>query len=102
MCKKKVSNNVLQNSMLMLSSVFEQQRPFQMVSHINNKVLNANEEFVNFLDSKLITCSIDDFILQIKSQSIAYLLGGSKHIHWVLELEGKVHSIWMLWTCGCQ
>lgn len=52
-----------------------------MVSHINNKVLNANEEFVNFLDSKLITCSIDDFILQIKSQSIAYLLGGSKHIH---------------------
>ena len=47
-----------------------------MVSHENSK-LNANEDFVIFLISKLITCFIDGFTLILKSQSIAYLLNES-------------------------
>ena len=29
----------------------------------------------------------------MKSQSITYLLSGSAHIYWILDLEGEVHSI---------
>jgi hypothetical protein len=34
----------------------------------------------------------------MKPHSIACLLSGNKHIYWILGLEGKVHSIWVLWT----
>ena len=67
-----------------------------MVSHVNYKVLNANEDFVIFLTSKLITSLIDGFTLGTRSQSIAYSLGGSKHVHWILDLVDEVHSIWVL------
>ena len=69
-----------------------------MVSHIYYKVLNINKDFVIFLTSKLITCFIDSFTSKMKSQSIAYLLNESEHIYWILDLEGEVHSIWVLWT----
>ena len=49
-----------------------------MVSHKNYN-LNANEGFVVFLNSKLITCFTDSFTLKRKSQSIAYLLNESEH-----------------------
>ena len=55
-----------------------------------------------FLASKLITCLIDSFTLKMNSQSIAYLLSGSAHIHWTLNLEDEVHSIWVSWACGLQ
>ena len=55
--------------------------------------LNDNEDFVIFLTSKLITCFIDGFTSGMKSQSIAYLLIGSAHIYWILDLKGEVHSI---------
>ena len=38
----------------------------------------------------------------MKSQLIAYLLHGSEHIYWNLDLEGEVHSIWNLWISGLQ
>ena len=47
-------------------------------SHFN---LNANEDFVMFLTSKLVTCFIDEFTSRMKSQSIAYLLSGSARAH---------------------
>ena len=31
-----------------------------------------------------------------------YLLGESEQIYWILNLEGEVHSIWVLWTSGLQ
>ena len=72
-----------------------------MVSHkIYN--LNASEGFVIILTSKLITCFIDNFILIMKSQSIAYLLKESEDISWILDLEGEVHLIWDLWMSGLQ
>ena len=49
-----------------------------------------------FLTSKLVSCFIDGFTSGMKSQSIAYLLLGSAHIYWILDLEGEVHSIWDL------
>ena len=66
-----------------------------MVSH-KNYDLNVNEDFVIFLTSKLITCFIDGFTSGMKSQSIAHLLIESAHIHWILDLEDEVHSIWDL------
>ena len=39
---------------------------------------------------------LDGFTCGMKSQSIAYLLIGSAHIYWILDLEGEVHSIWDL------
>ena len=67
-----------------------------------NYNLNVNEDFVMFLTSKLITCFIDGFTSGMKSQSIAYLLIGSAHIYWILDLEGEVHSIWGLQSSGLQ
>ena len=58
-----------------------------------NYNLDVNEEFVMFLTSKLVTCFIDGFTSGMKSQSIAYLIIGSAHIYWILDLEGEVHSI---------
>ena len=61
-----------------------------------NYILNVNEDFVNFFTSKLITCFIDGFTSGMKPQSIAYILIGSVHIYWILDLEGEMHSIWDL------
>ena len=76
-----------------------------MVSHKNHN-LNANEDFVIFFTSKLNTCFtgnfIDNFTLKMKSHSISYLLNESKHIFWILDLRGEVHSIWDLWISGLQ
>ena len=54
-----------------------------------------------FMTSKFITCFIDGFTSEMKSQSTAYLLKGSAH-EWVLDLEDEVHSIRNLWTSGLQ
>jgi hypothetical protein len=51
-----------------------------------------------FLTFKLITCFINGFTLGRKSQSIAYLSSESAHIYWILDLEGEVHSLRVLWT----
>ena len=76
-------------------------KTLSLVSHKNYN-LNANEGFVILLTSKLITCFVDGFTLETKSQLIAYLLNGSEHIYWSLDLEGEVHSIWDLWISGLQ
>ena len=76
-------------------------KTLSMVSHKNYN-LSANEGFVIFLTSKLITCFIDDFTLKMKSRSIAYVLNGSEDIYWILDIEGEVHSTWDLWTNGLQ
>ena len=55
-----------------------------------------------FLSAQLITCFIDILPLKIKSQSVVYLRSGSEHIYWILDLEGEVHSIWVIWTSGLQ
>ena len=71
-----------------------------MVNHKNYN-LNVNEEFAMFFTSKLITCYVDDFSLKKKSQSIVYLLNGSQHIYWILNLENEVHcEPKMVPTCG--
>ena len=72
-----------------------------MVSH---KIFNlsATVGFVIFLTSKLITCFIEGLTLKMESQSIAYLLIGSEHIYWILDLEDEVHSIWVIWTSNLQ
>ena len=63
-----------------------------MVSHKNYN-LSDNEDFVIFLTSKSIMCFIDGFTSKMKSQSIAYLLRGSEHLYWILDIEDEVHSI---------
>ena len=55
--------------------------------------LSANQGFVLFLISKLITCFIDGFASKVKSQSIAYLLKGIEHVYWILDLEDEMHLI---------
>ena len=72
-----------------------------MASHKNHD-LGANEGFKTFLTSKLFTYFNGGFTLKMKSQSIAYLLNGSEHIYWILDLGGEVHSIWDLWISGLQ
>ena len=69
------------NQLTNISFILEWRRPFQMVSHTNYN-LNVNEGFIMFLTSKLITCFIDGFISEMKSQSIASSLMGSAHIYW--------------------
>ena len=76
-------------------------RTLSMVSRKNYN-LNANEGFVIFLTSKLITCFIGSFTLIMKPQSIALLLNGNEHIYSNLDLEGEVHSIWELWISSLQ
>ena len=70
-----------------------------MASH-KNANLSANEGFVIFLISELITCIIDGFSLKINSQLISYLLNGSEHIYSILNLEDEVHSIQDVWRSG--
>ena len=65
-------------------------------------IIKFNECFVMFLTSTLIACFINHFTFKMESQSIAYLLIGSNHIYWNLDLGGKMHSIWDLWTNGLQ
>ena len=72
-----------------------------MVSHKNYN-LSANEVFVMFLTSKLITCFIDGFTPKRNSQLIACSLNGSEHIYWIMDLENEVYSIWVIWTSGFQ
>ena len=72
-----------------------------MASHKNHN-LGANVGFMIFLTSYLFTCFIGSFTLKMKSESIAYLLNGSEHIYWILNLEGEMHSIWDLWISGLQ
>jgi hypothetical protein len=68
-----------------------------------NYNLSASEDFVIFLTFKLIKCFLlDNFTLKLKSQSIVYLLNGSEHICWILDLEDEQHSIWVIWTSGLQ
>ena len=76
-------------------------KTLSMASHKNYNI-GANESFVIFLTSELITRFIDNFTLIMKSLPIAYLLNGSEHIYWILDLEGEVHSIWDLWLSGLQ
>ena len=38
----------------------------------------------------------------MKPWLIAYLLPGSEHICWILDLKDEVHSIWNLWISGLQ
>jgi hypothetical protein len=38
----------------------------------------------------------------MKFQLVAYLLKGSEHVYWILDLEDEVHSIWDLWMSGFQ
>ena len=76
-------------------------KTLSMVSRKNYN-LGANEGFVVFLTSKLITCFIGGFTSKMKSQSIAYVLNGSKHIYWNLDLKYEVHSIWVIWTSDLQ
>ena len=42
-----------------------------------------------FLISKSITCFVNGSTSGMKSQSIIYLLSGSPHIYWILDLEVK-------------
>jgi hypothetical protein len=67
-------------------------KTLSMVSHKSYNLI-ANEGFVMFLTSKLITCFIDGLSLKRKSQSVAYLLNESEHIYWILDLDNEVHPI---------
>ena len=76
-------------------------KTLSMVSHKNYN-LNANEGFVRFLSSELITSFIDNSTSKRKSQSIAYLFNESEHIYCILNLEDELHSIWIIWTSDLQ
>ena len=62
-----------------LITLVKNENTFSMVSHKNYN-LGANEGFVIILTSKLIACFVDGFTLQLKSQSIVYLLNASEHV----------------------
>ena len=74
------------------------------LSMVNHKKYNlsANEGFVIFLTSILITWFIGGLTLNMKFQLIVHLLNGSEHIYWIWDLDGEVHSIWDLWISGLQ
>ena len=76
---------------------FRMIKTLRMVSHKKFKI-NANEYFVMFLTSELITCFIDTFTSGVKSQSIASLLSGSTHTHthigfWTLRVKCTQYGI---------
>jgi hypothetical protein len=52
-------------------------------------VLNPveNASFVPWVLATLLT-----IVSKTKSQSIAYLLSGSEHVYWILDIEDEVHS----------
>jgi hypothetical protein len=66
-----------------------------------NYNLNANEGFVISLLPSYFHALLP-VSLQMKSQSIAYLLDESEHIYWILDLGDEMHSIWGLWRSGLQ
>ena len=66
-----------------------------MMSHKNYN-LGDNMGFVIILPSKLITCFVDGFTLKMNSQSISYLLNGSEHVYWILDLEDEMHPLWVI------
>ena len=66
------------------------------VSHTNLN-LNANEGFVMNMTSKLMTCFMNNFTSKKESQSIAYLLNGSGHIYWILDLDTMSSALNMLY-----
>ena len=72
-----------------------------MVSHKNHN-LSANEGFGNIFDSQVVYMLYWQFHYEKKSQSIVYLLDGSEHIYWILDLQDKVYSVWDLWTHDLQ
>ena len=76
----------------------------ETLSMVSDKNYNLNGQwgFCHFGTSKLIKCFIDGFTLKRKSQSTAYLLNGSEHIYWIVDLENEVHSIWVIWTSNLQ
>jgi hypothetical protein len=41
-------------------------------------------------------------LLNMKSQSIAYLLNESERVYWILDMEDEVYSIWVMWTVNLQ
>ena len=51
-----------------------------MVSNKNYN-LSANEGFVKFLTSKLMTCFVNGFTLKMNTPSIAYFLNESEHVY---------------------
>ena len=55
-------------------------KTLSMASH-NNYNLNASDNFVIFLTSKLFTCFIGGFTLKMNSQSIVYLLNENEYIY---------------------
>ena len=61
-------------------------KTLSMVS-LKNYILSAIYAFVIFFTSNLISYFIDGFTSKVKSQSIFYLLDGSEHIDWILDLE---------------
>ena len=69
-------------------------KTFLMVRHKNYNS-NANEGFVMFLTSKLITCFIDDFTSKRKSQSIAYYsMEDNIYIgFWTLTMKCTQHGL---------
>ena len=82
---------IKQDSKSLFTHVYNDKDPFN--DKHKNYNLSANEGVVIFLTSKLITCFIDGFTLEMKSQSIAYLLNESEHVYWILDFEDEVHSI---------
>jgi hypothetical protein len=68
------------------------------VTKTQNHKLSANEDFVIFLNSKLIVWFIGSFTFKMIFQPIAYLFNESEHIYWIWYLEGELHSIWDLWV----
>ena len=75
--------------------MLDSQRPLQTVSHKSHNI-NANKDFVMFLNSELITCFIDTFISGMKFQSIASLTSGSTHIRigfWTLKVKCTQYEI---------
>ena len=66
-----------------------------MVSHKMYN-LNPNHEgylFFTFLTSNFYVCFSSVFTPRMNSLPIAYLISGSEHINWNLEVECEVHSI---------
>ena len=64
----------------MRSHLIRMTKILSIVSHKNYNI-SANECFVIFLTSKLITCFIDSFTSKMKSQSIVYLLNERQHAY---------------------
>ena len=56
----------------------------------------ANEGFVTFSTSTIMTCFIDGFTSKTKYESIFYFRIESEHVCWILNVEDEVDSIWVI------